>query len=380
METTIEPAKVVLRNVPRIHFYEGGPRCPEDICHPSVIRAIMEYLGENIGCDHCQPKGRKWGLRCSYAYFMGVMGKAWQMGWQPGWHFESFSIDTLPGGCEESYRRAFEAIGYDFTYLHPETGEEVLRQKIIESIRDKNRPVIGFGIVGPPEPVIITGYDENGDVLIGWSFFQQFPEFSAGLEFEEAPAGKPGCFRKRDWFKDTYGVVIVGEHGEMPDQSIIFEKGLEWALEIISANEKNGTAAGAAAYDAWAAHLLRDDEFTGQDETRLQQLHEVHNMAVGQIAECRWYGSCWLVNTYTKIHFDAAEDLLKAAGCFAAEHELMWKLWDLAGGISNPNAWKVFADPLVRRQMAEVIRTSRDKFIEGRDHIARGLEKARKKQ
>ncbi len=74
-------------------------------------------------------------------------------------------------------------------------------------------------------------------------------------------------------------------------------------------------------------------------------------MGVGQVAEYRWYGSVWLANTYAKAHYNLAEDLLKAAGCFAAEHALMWQLWDLAGGNGNPDAWQKFADPEVRRKM-----------------------------
>ena len=48
-------------------------------------------------------------------------------------------------------------------------------------------------------------------MLIGWSFFQGMPEFSAGLEFEPS-----GYFRKRDWFGDTESLVIIGEKGERP--------------------------------------------------------------------------------------------------------------------------------------------------------------------
>ena len=50
----------------------------------------------------------------------------------------------------------------------------------------------------PPEAAIVAGYDQGGHVLVGWSFFQQDPEFSAGLEFEPA-----GYFRKRDWITDV---------------------------------------------------------------------------------------------------------------------------------------------------------------------------------
>ena len=34
---------------------------------------------------------------------------------------------------------------------------------IVESIRDKGRPVIAHGVIGPPEECIVAGYDEGGD-------------------------------------------------------------------------------------------------------------------------------------------------------------------------------------------------------------------------
>ncbi|MBE0698617.1 MAG: hypothetical protein IH586_16995 [Anaerolineaceae bacterium] len=375
METIETSSKVVLQGVPRVHFYAGGPRCPEDICSASVIRAVMEYLGENIGCDHCQSKGRSWGLRCSYAYFMGVMGSAWQVAWVPGWNEASFTPEYLPGSKEDPYRRALEAVGYAVEFVNPEAGEDVFRAKIVENIRDKGRPVIAFGIVGPPEPVIITGYDEDGDLLLGWSFFQDFPPFNEGLEYEINTTGQPGYFRKRDWFKDAGGLVLIGEHGEMPDQEKIFEQSLRIGLDIMRTTQVKGAPAGTAGYDAWAEHLMHDEDFVGKTETELRHLHDAHNMGVGQIAEYRWYGSVWLVNTYAKAHYNLAEDLLKAAGCFAAEHALMWQLWNLAGGNGNPDAWQKFTDPEVRRQMIPIILESRDKYAEGAAYIAQALKK-----
>lgn len=46
------PARVVLEGVPRVHFYAGGDRCPEDITFPSCLRACLEYLGNGLGCKH----------------------------------------------------------------------------------------------------------------------------------------------------------------------------------------------------------------------------------------------------------------------------------------------------------------------------------------
>ena len=42
---------------------------------------------------------------------------------------------------------------------------------------DSGFPCIALGIIGPPEACIITGYRNNGDVLLGWNFFQDNPEY-----------------------------------------------------------------------------------------------------------------------------------------------------------------------------------------------------------
>ena len=51
---------------------------------------------------------------------------------------------------------------------------------------------------------VITGYDEGGDVLIGWNFFQNMPPFQAGVEFD--PSGQ---LRKRDWFDYPPGLSLI---------------------------------------------------------------------------------------------------------------------------------------------------------------------------
>jgi len=45
-----------------------------------------------------------------------------------------------------------------------------------------------------------------------------------------------------------------------------------------------------------------------------------------------------------------AEDLLHAAACYTGGHDLMWKLWNLAGGLGNSTAHlKLIENALSRR-------------------------------
>ena len=66
-------------------------------------------------------------------------------------------------------------------------------------------------------------------------------------------------------------------------------------------------------------------------------------------------------------------DLMHAAACYAAEHRLMWELWDLAGGNGNPDAFRRFSDPSVRRRMVPVIELARENDEQAAAHIERAL-------
>jgi hypothetical protein len=272
------------------------------------------------------------------------------------------------------FTRAFKATGYEFRFVgvgRNRPGESFLRQEIIESIQ-KGKPVLAFGPIGPPESALITGYDEAGEVLVGWSFFQDIPGFNEGLEFE--PTGQ---FRARHWLDYPPGIsfIVIGEKKERPPLPGTYRKALEWMVEVTRTPVTSGDRHnGLAAYTAWAEHLLREADFP-DDEVVLRKRHEVHDAAVGLVAEARWYGSQFLIQASDGgiAPYRMAEDLMHAAGCYAAEHRLMWELWDLAGGNGNPDAFRKFSDPAVRRRMAPVIEQARQQDERAAEHIERAL-------
>jgi hypothetical protein len=292
------PIRNVLKGVPRVHFYEGGPRCPEDIILPSVMRALMEYFGDDeLGCRTCRavPPGCK--VNCSYSFFVGMTGAVSFLSWKEGWEGDNMALFYMNADPASPDRCAFHAAGYAWEYVENIPGQDneaIFRRRIMESIQ-QGRPVVGYGVVGPPEPCIIAGYDEGGEVLIGSSFFQDIPWLNAGVEFEPAPDPKDGnYFRKRDWLKDTQCLLVIGEKQARPPLSDLYREALEWMLtvsrvamvrpEADAPEWYRGRANGLAAYDAWAAQLLHDEDFS-EDEAVLRQRHNVHNGAVGTVAE-----------------------------------------------------------------------------------------------
>jgi hypothetical protein len=375
MEDSQTPERCVLESVPRIHFYEGPPFCPEDICFPSALRACLEYLGDPIGCKHTCPPTR--GLTsCGYSYLVGATGGAFALHWSPDWEMSN-AIACLAAATDDApYRRALESVGYGYELVHKVPGrdnEAVFRERIIASIAERRHPLIAFGVVGPPEAAIITGYDAcgnhaDGDVLIGWSFFQGMPEFNAGLEFEPS-----GYFRKRNWFEDSESLVIIGEKGESPKLADVYKEALRWNIEIARRPEVNGVPNGFAAYTAWAEALANDDNFPAGDEATLRHRHSLHEMSVGTVAENRWYGGQFLLEAADHVHYRQIEDLVVAAGRLAAEHDLMWQVWDAAGGNGNPDAWMHLADPAVRHRIVPLVLAAREKDIDAVAHLEHAL-------
>jgi hypothetical protein len=253
------PARKVLENVPKVNFYEGDTRCPEDISFPSVMRALMEYFNEeDFGCRTCRSIQPNCRVPCSYAFFLGVSGAASFLNWKPGWEGDNGEIMYMSDDPAAPFERSFNATGHTY-HIHSEESDQALfRQVIVESIQN-NRPVLAFGPISPPEAGLITGYDESGDVLIRWNFFQGIPDFNNGVEFE--PTGQ---LRKKDWFNYPPGFtfITINEKKERPGLKETYRQALEWMANVANTSVTfGGRFNGLAAYDAWADQLLRDDDF-----------------------------------------------------------------------------------------------------------------------
>ncbi|MBN1401705.1 MAG: hypothetical protein JXA74_12755 [Anaerolineae bacterium] len=384
---TLAHPRLVLEGVPKIGFYSGGPRCPEDIALPSVLRALTEYLGDaDYGCRHCRGLAPNCKVDCAYAFFVGVTGAGFFLSWKEGWHGDNPAAFYLDADPEAMEKRAFSAMGCSYRILDVaefRDDEALARREIAESLA-RGMPVIEYGVIGPPEAGLIAGYDEGGDVLIGWSFFQDMPEFAARIETEPS-----GYYRKRDWLDGLQAILIVGERGPRPPFKETYRQALEFGLQVTRSpmvrpepdapewyRERHN---GLAAYTAWAEHILRDDAFSPGDAEALRAHHRVHDDAIGTVAEARWYTSQFLLGMANQVdgemHRDAIENLLHAAALYAGEHELMWRVWDLAGGIGNPQAFRRMADRQTRWEMAQIILASRDKDARAADHLERALAK-----
>lgn len=370
------PSRFVLEGVPRVGFQADPGRDAQTMPFPSCLTSCLEFLGDGMGIREFEWRGSAWQQSRTYTFLLGTSGAAFRLSWRPGWHLDNVEVMYMSDEPTAPFDRAFEAIGRAYEFLYPQEGrddETYWRQRIIESLHGRGRPVLAFGVVGPPECCLVTGYDQDGDVLIGWSFFQYFPEFNTGVEFE--PSGE---FRKRDWFEATQTPLIIGDRRPRQPLDQIYRRALEWGLVVVRTPATSVYEArrhnGLAAYQAWAGHIGADEEFATDDVRVLWERYMVHNDAVGLVAEGRWYAAAFL-RQVARHQPAAAEPLQVAAACYEAEHDLMWQLWGLVGGIGfSEDHVRALAEPATRREMVPIILQARDLDAEAAENIERALD------
>jgi hypothetical protein len=222
--------QVVLQNVLRVGF--DVHMCP----FPGSLYACMEYVGDP----------------CDYDYLMGVSGAAFRRLWNRD---DGGNVDLSYLG-DEPFRRAFEALGYRWRSVPAQ--KEAMIRAIRESI-DRGVPAISFGVIGPPEAGVVAGYGRGGEVLYGWSYFQE---------------GRERYYEKSDWFETMdrnagKGLIVIGDReADRPPERDVLIASLEWAVDLERTALRPGLpdhVGGLAAYGAWADALEVDADYPADD-------------------------------------------------------------------------------------------------------------------
>ncbi|HEY8389751.1 MAG TPA: hypothetical protein VIL26_02175, partial [Clostridia bacterium] len=228
---------------------------------------------------------------------------------------------------------------------------------IIKSI-DDGIPVLAFGIIGPPECLIISGYDENGDVLIGWSHFQ---------DFEPCSKESNGMFRKANWYENLWKVIIVGKK---IGRKISNKDVLELGLSILKKTKSEGYIAGLAAYDEWIKYLLNSELDHASDDV-LKARHDLHYKLTGNMAEARYWGGTFLDKVAEDINH---QNIKEAALCFKNIHDLCWKVWGVLGDYRDQDLWKKFGDYQNRKRIAEIVKEMKSMDEKAIEYLTSALE------
>lgn len=369
---------VVLDGFGRIGFYRGQGN-PEDHPLPGVVRAVCEYLGNDAGLPGFANEQRGPWQWETCALVHGVSGQAFHHSWghwgpqEPIWGADLMSM----------YEKSFAAVGLTTRALlksrysrglnwsgavSDDDGE--YRRWVVESLRN-GMPVVALKLFGPPEPGIISGYDEDGAVIVGWDYFQGEDQVKADprVSFDDS-----GRYVKRDWVGDLEGIILVTGRAPRPEPRGQYREALARDLRQMMIPGTEDQPLGFAAYHAWARDLLDDAWYAGADEARLKERHGMQHAVVGEVAERRAYGASFLRQAAEALP-EAAGDLSKASECFDLMHDLCWRAWQTSGETHLPDAAAAtgLASRATRQELASIVLMHRDLDLRAARHIGRAL-------
>ncbi len=338
------------------HVLEGIPdlgwRTTGETTLAGCVVVCMNYLDDSLDDAF------------EYRYVMAVSGAAFKLMWHPDWDPANNSMAVLG---REPIRRTFWALGYECEVV-PKTdepgNEEQLRGKIVESI-DRNRPVIVWGIVGPPDEGIVAGYDKGGEVVLGRSYFLDTPD---------------GYYERADWYKDCAGLLLIGDEVDLPDAREVLRATLEWAIKLARTPMTNELGVedkrvnGLAAYDAWAEALKRDEDFPADDlETLTFRCMVSTSDTLSGLCEARRMAAGFL-RDMAKLSEEAKPHLLAASEAYEEELAILYKAFPLSAFHFSPEKERLrMADPRLRRQVADLILKAKEKDAEAVKYLEAAL-------
>lgn len=304
---------------------------------PICIKAVSEYLGDDV----------------SYARIMAATGAAFRLVWnQREWDLSNIDIYHTLRESNEIYGYGAKALGRKFSFLGRDT--DTAKDEFIEYIKSnlaEGLPVIALGIIGPPEPCIIAGYDADQDAVMGWNFFQHDPEFASAVSTMEN-----GYFRCTSWWEntDTQAVMCIGSPADHPYSN---KEIIKMAAAIMEPRQESSYAKGLLAYDAWNKMLLDEKWFesSGGFDSLFSMLL-VQNDAMKCISDGRKWGAEYfreLAETYEEAETFAclhiAESFHKVSGIADEMSTLIGNWHDMENMLHN------FSSRPVREKLGKLI-------------------------
>lgn len=233
--------------------------------YPSCLKSCANYLGEDV----------------DYAYIMVLTGAAFRFTWNSTcWDMSNVDIFHTLDCSNDIYGLGAKALGRRFEFL--ERNENTTKEEFFQFIKehiDAGYPCIALGIVGPPEAGIVTGYQENGKELLGWSFFQDENQWATKVEHNEN-----GYYITDQWWEneDTQAVMCMGEIlTDKTDITGILRNG----IKILEGRKDADYCKGVLAYEAWRKMLADETEF--QSAVGIEDKIICHDDAVGSLMDSR---------------------------------------------------------------------------------------------
>jgi len=313
----------VLYGVPKVHFGRVVDGEEQNSFFPMCLQAVLNYMGQNI----------------SYAELMVYTGVAFRQRCAiDGWNVAAIDCRNIYERHLEAFERGFQGAGRSYKISEDiNNPKKIIKQDALALIKEEldcGRPVIALGVVGPPEPCIITGYRNNGETLLGWSLFQEW----CCEEFDES-----GYFVKHNWWQDTQAIMTIGEEvGRRTSDKEVLKNGLMLMTteEMAAYDGKDLFYGGYKAYEEWA-RLLESGNFS---DDAADAHGDLQGMLGGRIFAAKY------LKIVAKKHPQAEAELLECAKLLEQVAACDNKIWQARSRYND------LFEKALRKEMTTIIR------------------------
>ena len=213
--------------------------------------------------------------------------------------------------------------------------------------------MLAFHVVGPSDCCIITGYDERGQVLMGWSTYQDIPDD------HNIPHDSTGYFRKPDWHENLHGYILIEEKVNRPDPRDIFLDALEWAVYLMRMTGMKGFITGLEGLQAWAEAMAQPVRlFPEQEEAYYSQFYLSTTIQITMLRDHCLAEPFFL--QALKAETDFEPELSQAMECYAEISSIRNSMDTLIPDDFSPQALRVITSLKIRADFADAILRIRD--------------------
>ena len=248
--------KRVINGVKKVGYAADGRYMLTQFC--GCFSALLSALGKNDRAD--------------YAEICAVSGAAFRMVWKDGFDMGNVDVAFAFEDPFMPFRLAFRCAGLDGGFygldgskygVNYDSKCDALKnydhaKKDIAASVDRGFPVLALGVIGPPECCIITGYEDGGDTLMGFNYFQDDYKNDPDISVDEN-----GLFRRKNWFDGTAAYIILREadKNKIPSREEAAIETIKIAVKLARTEKTGERASGLNAYAAMAEQILNDGEY-----------------------------------------------------------------------------------------------------------------------
>ncbi|MBU0606851.1 MAG: hypothetical protein KKI08_03145 [Armatimonadetes bacterium] len=295
-----------------------------------------------------------------YHTIMGVTGVAFRFTMGPGlWNPGFYGFAGVAADVHDLFRRAFAAVGREHHWFAQGDRSEDL-QRFTDSIGRGVTVMVRGHLVDASDWVIITGYEQGGDVLLGSSPY-------GGGERIQGYDVIPG------WHEKVESYIILGEKCERPPTEAIYIEALQLAVELVRGPEIGEHYAGLKAYEVLAA-ALREEAFAeaAEREEDTPWFRYLCLLCYNMMLDDHASAPPFLRDAAGALSASSAP-LFAAAECYDRSFALRNELESTLPSSFSPEAQKRVLDPAPREQFAQTILQIRDVEEEGITHVEQAL-------